>query len=182
MAQRHFYATADDLLPVFQDVEQRHTVVYSLMGSFESPQLAAVHSGAILPTLREPLADSNLVSCPDYLVTMHGTEVHVERRPQTKGGVRYLVDQLLNPDSVTLSHGGFFSDDVLLYGRVATVSKTKVAAQLHKAFCSSIAKRFTRVRAFYVGPNAIERWKHGCRLTIGANSPREADLAASERV
>jgi len=180
MARRHFYATADDLLPVFQDFERKHAVAYTLMGSFESPRLATVYSGATLPTLRSRVSDPNASSCPGYLITVRGTDVHTERCPLTNGGVRFLVDQLLNSDSITFSHGGFFSHDVLLYGRVATVSKTNVATSLHKALSSAIAKHFKRVKAFYVGPGALDRWKQGCRLTIGANSPKEYDLAGDD--
>ena len=97
--------------------------------------------------------------------------------PQTVGGIRYAVDQLVNPYSITFNHGGFFSPTILLYGRVDTVSDEETAIRLYRAFANAIGKSFKRVRAFWVGPDAYEHFRHGCRLTIGANSPTEYDLA-----
>jgi hypothetical protein len=47
-----FFATADDLLPVFERVEKRHSLAYTLRGLLESPVLTTVFSGAAIPTLR----------------------------------------------------------------------------------------------------------------------------------
>ncbi|MHB8866846.1 MAG: hypothetical protein ACYC6N_31170 [Pirellulaceae bacterium] len=92
------------------------------------------------------------------------------------GGVRYAVDQLINPDSVTFSHGGFFSLEVLLHGRVDTASDSAVAQELYRVFSSAIARVFVRVKAFWLGPQAKELFRNGCRLTMGAISPKEFDL------
>ena len=174
---RHFFATADDLLPVFDLVDRKHRLAYSLMGLHESADLSTVTKGADIPTLREVMDDPNAIACPAYLVTLEGAAVHVRDVLQQSGGIRYAVDQLVNPNSVTFSHGGFFSPDILLYGRVGTVSDSAVAKKLFRAFSSAIAKVFVRVKAFWVGPQAYELLRQGCRLTMGANSPKEYDLA-----
>jgi hypothetical protein len=90
--------------------------------------------------------------------------------------MRYAVDELINPDSITLSHGGFSSPEVLLYGRVSTASVSAVAKALYSAYANAIAKQFVRIQAFWVGPQAAEFLRKGCRLTIGAHSPKEYDL------
>ena len=41
----------------------------------------------------------------------------------------------------------------------------------------TIAKEFDRITAFWVGSQANELLRKGCRLTMGANSPKEYDLA-----
>jgi hypothetical protein len=88
-----------------------------------------------------------------------------------------LAYTLINPDSITFSHSGFFSPEILLYGRVGTASDSAVAKKLCRVFSSAIAKEFDRVKAFWVAPQANELLRKGCWLTIGAHSPKEYDLA-----
>jgi hypothetical protein len=174
---RHFFATGDDLLPVFDLVDRKHRLAYTLTGLHESPELCTVTKGTDIPTLRDVMAAANAIACPSYLVTLEGATVHVREVAQQGGGRRYAVDQLINPDSITFSHGGFFSPDILLYGRVGTVSVSEVSKKLFRAFSSAIAKEFVRIEAFWVGPQANELLRNGCRLTMGAHSPKEYDLA-----
>jgi hypothetical protein len=91
------------------------------------------------------------------------------------------VDQLRNPDSVTFTPAGIWDDDVILHGRVATASDSEASQALMRRFHVAIKKGFAKVKAFYVGPQAMELLKAGKRLTIAAQSPREFDLAAQER-
>ncbi len=133
--------------------------------------------GTDIPTLRDVMEAPNAIACPSYLVTLEGTKVQIREVPQQSGGIRYAVDQLINPDSITFSHGGFFSPEILLYGRVATVSDSAVAKKLFRAFSSAIAKEFIRIKGYWVGPQANGLLRKGCRLTMGAHSPKEYDLA-----
>jgi hypothetical protein len=176
--QRMFFATADDLLPVFERVEKRHGLAYTLRELAESAALTKVFSGAAIPTLRAPAPAPNAICGHPYLATPADVSVLVREVPQVGGGVRYTFDQVTTPDSVEVTPGGFYRDDILLYGRVATISTTPFSKQVYRAFASAIAARFRRVRAFYVGPQAAKFWRGGCRLTIGADSPIEYDLAA----
>lgn len=167
---RHFFATADDLLPIFNAVERRNRLVYTLMGLHESPELSAYHAGRDIATLRDVRHAPNTSVGPAYLVTLVGAHVVVRIVPQRNGSIRHAVDQLLNPDSITFEHGGFLSPEILLNGRVGTVSDSAVAKKLCRAFYAAIAKEFIRVNAFWVGPQAHDLLLKGCRLTMGADS------------
>ena len=175
MPQRHFFASPDDLLSVFERVESRHSVSFVLTGMFETSEFALFHAGAALPTLRLP-ASRQSIQCPTYLVVLRSTPVNVRSVPQRTGGVRYAIDQLENPDSTTLTHGGIHSPEVLISGRVATVSATPTGKKLQSAFSNAIENQFTRVNAFYVGPEAYELLQNGCRLTFNVDAPPEYDL------
>jgi len=175
--QRHFYATRNDLLPVLETFDRKHGVAYTLIGLLDSPALTTVHSGSAIATLDKPAPLSSASFGYQYLITPVEQGVVVREVPQRAGGIRYAVDQLANPISITFQHGGFFAEDILLYGRVATCSNHPTSAKLHRAFASAVAKHFARIRAFYVGPEAEGLLRRGCRLTIGADSPREYDLA-----
>jgi hypothetical protein len=111
------------------------------------------------------------------LVCDRATNVNV-RAFKGNGGIdRFCVDQLLNPNTVTFTPAGVWNEDILLDGRVATVSQTPASQELMKRFQKAITKYFTKIRAFYVGPEAHAMLKAGKRLAIGADSPREFDLA-----
>ena len=116
------------------------------------------------------------ISGPAYLVTDTDTEVALRELSPFQGHARWAIDQLANPDSTMLWHGGMYGDSVLLYGRVATASTSRVAASLQRVFESAIKKQFVRVRTFYVGAQAAALLDQGVRLTIGAESPKDYDL------
>ncbi len=175
--QPYFYATADDLLPVFEGVEARHPLAYLLCSLFRSPNRRSFAAGASLPALRKSPSHPSAMACPQYLVLPADQPVSLRDAPQHTGEIRYAVDQSANPDSITIQLGGLFAPKVLLAGRVATVSTTARAAQLHRAFASAIAKYFQRIKAFYVGPHAHQLWRGGCRLTQSAESQGGNDLA-----
>jgi hypothetical protein len=175
--QRLFFATADDLLPVFERVESKHRILYTLCGLFASRETSPVSSGTAIPSLHGPALHPNAIVCPAYLVTPSDYRVTVREVPQASGGVRYAVDQLANPDSITVQAGGIFPPDVLLHGRVASASSSSFSTQIYRAFTSAITKHFRHIRAFYVGAHAHELWERGYRLTPSAQSPKEYDLA-----
>jgi len=175
--QRQFFATADDLLPVFERVESKHELAYTLTGLLASSKLSAVYSGSAIPTLRSPAPHPKAICGPQYLVTPSQAVVSIHDVPQMEGVIRYAVDQLNNPDSITIQHGGIFCSNVLLCGRIGSASDTSFAKALHRAFASAIAKHFSRTQSYYVGPHATALLRQGWRLTIGADSPPEYNLA-----
>jgi hypothetical protein len=178
--QRHFFATKEDLIPVLAAFDAKHDVKYVLTGLLFSPELTVYTSGGSIDTLAVPARHANAVNGYNYLITPANEPVRIRNCPQTKGGIRYAVDQLINPRTICLLHGGFFSPDILLYGKVGTVSDDPIALKLYRAFCGLITKQFTHIRAFWVGRDAEKLLDSGCRLAIGADSPRDFDLAREQ--
>ena len=176
--QRLFFATADDLLPIFEAVERKHRLMYTLCGLFASNQVASASSGASIPTLRSPAPHESAIACPQYLVTAAGCQVAIREVRQDRGGVRYAIDQLTNSDSIVFQPGGLYPPNILLNGRAGSVSDSPFSTQVYRAFTSAIGKAFQRVNAFYVGPQAYELWRQGHRLTQAVQSPPEYDLAS----
>lgn len=176
MTQRHFFALPDDLLLVFEAVESKAAVSYTLAGVFDTPELSPVHAGRALPSLYLPAPGSS-TDCATYLVLPVEVAVQIRPVPTSLGPTRFAVDQLFNPASVTLSHGGFDANLALISGRVATASDAPQARRLQSAFSNAIGKLFERVNAYWVGPKAMEHFQRGGRLTFNASSPPEFDLA-----
>jgi hypothetical protein len=170
----HFFALRDDLVPVLDAAERIFDVKYVLAGMFESSSYEIFNHGRDIPNLGEAEAAS-AVSCACYLVTMRATPVNVEPR-RTIDGQRYCINQRINRDSITFSPGGLWREDILLYGRVATISASDLAQELLKGFGGPIMQQFRKVNAFYVGPQAFEMLEAGKRLTWAEQTPRDHDL------
>jgi hypothetical protein len=171
----HFYATRGDMLPVLEAVERDGPLQYVRTGNELSPDFETFLHGADIPNLGT--ADRETGSgCKAFLVTTTAVPITVRSRPGIGGVERYYMDQLVNPDTVCFTPAGIWGDDFVLNGRVATISDTPVPRDIMKRFYSAIRKRFTKVRAFWVGPEALALLGAGKRLTIAAQSPREFDL------
>jgi hypothetical protein len=174
--ERPFYAFADDLLTIFELVESEREVLYTSIKSSDSPYAKPFVTGASLPTLREPPPGDSAIAGHGYLVTFRETEIVGRRIDMLDGRAFYRFDQLLNPDSITLTPGAWHSSNALLYGRIATCTNSPSSHLLFGLFKRAIGKRFRRINTFWVGPQAEAAWKQGARLTIGLRSPQEYDL------
>lgn len=175
MSQLHFFALKADLLPVLEAIDAARQLQYVLTGNFESPELMAVLSDAEIPGLGSADSDA-AVSCASYLVCERRQSIEVRRVEGRNGRTRYCVDQLANPDTVTFTPAGLFSDEVVLCGRVATAYQTDRTRALMKLFSAAIKARFSKVNAFQVGPAAMAWLDAGKRLTMARQSPPDFDL------
>lgn len=147
------------------------------MELIHSPDLTTYRTDSSIATLGSPARYPNAINGSNYLITPAAEPVIVRSTPHCSGSVRYALDQSTNPKSICLLHGSFYSERVLLDGRVCTVSDDPTSLQLYRVYSSAVAKHFGRVRAYYVGPHAFEFLRSGYRLTIGADSPTDFDLA-----
>jgi hypothetical protein len=172
----HFFATPDDLLPVLVSVEAKHSIVYTPCGHVHKPKVAHFSTARNLPTLFQPQPYESAVGGPAYLITEAGTDVVLRQLSPYEGKDRWSVDQLANPDSTVLRHGGLYGDNVLLHGDVGTAYKTNVAMRLQRAFDAAIRKHFVKIGSFYVGPGAEALLDSGWRLTAAKQCPPEFDL------
>lgn len=161
---------------MLQMVEQGKPLKYVLMGSFTKPDLEIFWHGADIPDLGKASSES-AGGCNWFLVSSSDLQIAVRPEKTAEGVEFFPVDQLVNPDTVELNPGGIWKADILLEGRVATVSSSPASQELMKLFQKAIKKHFTKIRAFYVGPEAHSMLKAGKRLTIAEQSPREFDLA-----
>lgn len=176
----HFHAIKEDLLPVLQLVESKGPIKYVRMGNFLRNDFKdgsdVLYCGEEIPNLGKANADSSH-ACDTYLVCKQNQPIELRHFGGSDGRERVSVDQLANPDTVTFTAGGIWSDDIILEGRIATVSESQAAQDLMIRFHSAIKKTFQKVRAFYVGPKALTLLESGKRLTMSAQSSREFDLA-----
>jgi hypothetical protein len=172
----NIFATRDDLVPVLQEVELRHALKYLECGLFGDAERPVFHSSSELENLGISVAgDSNLE--PTFLVLRSQASLKVREVLQRRGGIKYAVDQMNNPESIALKPGGRYGDSAIIAGMVGTVHHDKVAGELMAAFLKAFKARFTRVKSYMVGPEALKLLNLGFRLTKSISSPREFDLA-----
>jgi hypothetical protein len=180
MKRISFFATKNDLLLVLCELEAKRKVKYTRAGRIEGPEYQAWESGAYLPGLGFAAADQS-VACDSFLILDGASAVTVTSQEMLSGDDRFDVDQARNPDSVNLNVGGEWVDGSLISGSATTNSETPVSQSLMRAIHSGIKKHFTRVQAFWVGPDALASLRAGKRLTYAVQSPPEYDLVEVPR-
>lgn len=198
MARRlHFFATGADLRPALEAVERAERLRYLPTGLFETPPQPR-DSLLDLPGLGIATT-GEWNSEPSYLVTRRDNQVSARRIPQRRGGVLWALDQLVNPTSVRLLPGGVMEREALLEeearlvkrgiavasavergliiaGKVDTASGDPGSLALFRLFLKEFTKRFRRIQAVWLGPEAEARFDNGARLTCGVGWSIECDL------
>lgn len=197
-----FYAANLDILTIAKDVEAQiplkyvrygHTTVLppeSFSSASEIPNLGTASHPSAVGCEKFVVCKSTTIVAPRPLkviterdlenstVVIGGHEIKMDKtqlRPIV-GKKRYAIDQLVNPNSIAFMPGGAWGVDVLLYGSISTSSKSSESRDLIERFYRAIKTHFTKVKAFYLGPQAMEWLKSGKRLTISVQSPKEFDL------
>jgi len=172
MAHILFFATKNDLLPILEAAEKTREIKYVRGDRLATPSSDSFLSGTTIPRLGQSSHES-AIGGDTFLVCDRS---QVIRPRQVSRSRSYIFDQLINPDTITFTPGGLWGDDVLLYGRFATASTSRISLELLKLFRSLIRKRFEKIKSYYVGQEAAQLLDQGKRLTIAAQSPRSIDL------
>lgn len=158
------YATQSDLLAVVQEACSVRPLEFAVMGLFDEAK----------PTvLNDP---EKLLPFTAYLVFDKGLGVIVRQVSQRKGGVKYAVDPMENPQAIVLRCGGLFDAQRLIAGDISTATRDAQSEALYALFAKVIRRRFDKIRSYYVGPAATQLLDSGVRLTSGAKSPETYDL------
>jgi hypothetical protein len=175
MSQILFYATKEDLLPILEFAEASKPLKYVRTGQHARSTPEVFLNWASIP---EPgtANDDSSIGCDSYLILVQSIAIVAREVLQHDGTTNFLFDQLANPDSVAITAGGARMPDVLLHGRVATASDSAQSKALMRLFASAFRKRFKKVKAYWVGNDALSQLQRGTRLTIAVGSPCEFDL------
>jgi hypothetical protein len=199
--QTHIFATRNDLLPGARRAERELAIKYvrsdGLREDRDFEEYASLESWKELGqnTTGDHVGGYSLLVVPKRsrieirrILRQAGTVASVfdELLPTASrlllgGEVRYALDQLKNPQSVSFLPGGIFEKkNVLVCGHIGTASNDPKSVGLYKAFVTAITKGFERIGAYRVGPEAVRLMDEGYRMvTIGVGSPREYDLRRS---
>jgi hypothetical protein len=176
MPQIHFYATREDLEPVIRAIEDTATFRYARTGLHTSSIYPEYLSALDIPSLGRATGDQAMM-CEAYLVVRKSERIAIREIPQNCGGMRYAVDQLVNPRSIVFQSGGVRDGRVVICSRVSTTGQSEEAKAMFRLFAGRLKKSFEKRQAFYVGPSVMRLKEEGFRLTMAVQSPKEYDLA-----
>jgi hypothetical protein len=176
MKQILFFALRNDMVSVLNRFDAMGAVKYIASGVISSPSCSSFDRGASIPDLGKA-SNASAINCQSFLIGTSDTEIRLRPLADDDCRMRFAVDQLENPDTITFSPGGLWKDGILLHGRASTVSQSKMSQELMKRFQKALKVDFQKVKAYYVGLEALELLKNGQRLTSSAQSPRDLDLA-----
>jgi hypothetical protein len=175
MARIPFFSTGPDSLHLVEAVEAVEGLQYVRTGNQLTPNFETFLRAAVIPNLG--IADHETGSvCSAVLIAKTTASIRVRTLTGSDGGRRYLMDQLLNLDSVTFTPAGMWGDDIILQGTIGTASSSKASMELMKKFQTVFNNSFTKVRGVFIGPQALAMFKAGKRLTHAVQSPAEFDL------
>jgi hypothetical protein len=171
------YATRNDMLYGIHRIEKVKPVEYVLTGMFDNDYVTRYPSVDDLPNFGISVSGEHLLE-PQYLVVPAGTAIQTERIPQRRGGIKFAINPRLNPIEHILFHpGGLYRDEALISGEMGLgVTYNEVSVDIYELFSNELFEDFVTVKAFHVGPEALELLKKGFRLTPGIKSSREIDL------
>jgi len=172
----YFFATKRDIEPLLTSIESKHEIKYVRAGNSDSSKVVTLSSGLQIPNLG--FAESGDWNHNQWWLVMEPSAT-VQTRTITlrRGGTRYAIDQRLNPDSIVFKPGGIFQDNVVVAGTAGTISDEPVSNELINLFTRETRRQFTRIRSFFVGPEAEELLDKGYRLTTSITAIKECDLA-----
>lgn len=172
-----FFATLEDIKPLFQEIEDSIKIFYYSAGLYNCSKIS---------TFRTIFETSNLafVSSGDwnkierYLILKEDENLNIREVIQRDGSMKFAVDQMNNLKSLEFKIGGIFSDKekVIVAGRVSTISDDIDSNELFKLFSSRIKRNFKKNDTFYVGSTAETKLKEGWRLVTNEKSPIDYDL------
>jgi hypothetical protein len=173
-----FFTTKKDLLPILAAFENSIQCKYIRAGRYLNPTCSPLDNGASIPDLGKASNPSS-IACDSFLICEQTLDVKFRSlQSASASSENFFLDQLINPDSVILTPGGMWDENILLHGRIATASTSEVSARLLRGFENALKRHSVKVKAFYVGAEALGLLKTGWRLTAAAQSPPEYDLAA----
>lgn len=174
--QFHFYALKPDMLSLLGAAEQQKPLRYTKTGNLTKPDFLAYRNGLSIPNLGEACRPAATL-CDRFLITPSEISANIEVFDASGGVRRYLVDQRLNQDSVTIQLSGVWDGRIIISGSMGTVSNTPIAKGLMKQFDKAFrAASFAKVGHYLVGPDALEFLKQGGRLTPAEQCPPDLDL------
>ncbi len=99
--QTFFYGTSNDIKSLISLVEQNNKLDYCLAGLLDQAEMRNYSSLLELPLIGIAKSQDEDF-CEAFLVTYEQTQVNVREVKQSKGGVKYAIDQLINPNQSLL--------------------------------------------------------------------------------
>lgn len=170
----YFFATLRDIEQNVKALESAHPFQYVRHRLSDSAECVPYHSILNLAALGECKSGST-VNADRYLILKPDLSVHMEQVPQRRGGVLYAVDQIQNPSAAFLALGGIFHSNCLIAWELMATSDPR-SHETFRVFRRILFGGFRKVKYALVGPEALDLYQQGWRLTQDAGRNPLYDL------
>lgn len=176
MRYLYIYITPDDVISLAQHVESGCPLQYMQTGNFTAPPNERFLRCEDIPNIGLSSNNQSAFSAT-YLTVPFDAQINIRQLPGVGGVTRFLVDQLINPDSILFQPAGPWKDDFVIEGTISTVSDTAIAQDLMKRFRAAFKPcGFKKLDRYYLGPQAFQMFEEGKRLVQHEKAPPEYDL------
>jgi hypothetical protein len=169
--QALFFGDQNDFMELVSLIDKGNQLNYCLAGLWDQEDIRSYSSLLEVP-LFGTTKETNREFCPGFVVSFRHTSINAREVKQSKGGVKYAFDQLINPKSVIFRPGGPNGEaNLLIEGNVSTVSDDPESIQVYNVLVHAIRKLFKKKKNVYIGKGAYELYKNGWRLTHSMGAP-----------
>jgi hypothetical protein len=174
MKSTYFYFTPEDWRLIVES-ELLKEYYYYLTGVFSSKTVTKYSLLSEIPSLGISQHGEN-VQEDSYLIMKKSDELKIREIKLRTGQIHYAIDQLVNPNSVILRPCGLFNGNVMIFGEIGTVHKTKISNEICNSISILIKKYSIKIQTFYLGQNAMELFTKGIRFTGNVKSQENYNL------
>lgn len=168
-----FFADTTDIHHLLICIEQENAYHFISMGSFEDKEIQKFNKISEVPGIGIS-NDGDDVSNHSFLVMNTGDEPYVRSVPQRKGGIRYIIDQQHNENSIIIRIGGRYKDAIIA-SSIGTIHSNSISLSIFKTF-EKYVKKMKRTNQYFIGDAALKAFTNGVRLTRNYKSPIEYDV------
>jgi len=162
--QIFFYGLEIDLRDILKHIEQNFEVKYIKVGLLDYTPDTIDSFLDTENTIGVSLyKDWNQVD--KYMIIPKTEEVEIRNVPQKRGGLKYAIDQMKNPNSIIFYSGGVYNESFIIASKIGTISQTEFSKKIFKSVSSYIKKGFQKEGAFYISDESLKKQKQGVILT-----------------
>jgi hypothetical protein len=175
MSAIYVYTCGEDLFMLLSRIESLHEIKYVRAGEITGPSVEEYESYSTIPNLGRATGIRSRRS-GSYLIVERNYDARVETTKMFDGNLCFDVEQPQNPESILFCPGGELGERTIIMGDFSTISNTEVSLKLFRTVRSEIRKDFTKIKRYWLGPEALLAFRNGWRLTHAADTSSIYDL------
>ncbi len=165
-AKRIFiYATFNDLVEVLTCIDKDLNVKYYKSGLLNFEEIKEYNSLISCNEIFKAKFGESIM-CDSFIIVDKNSEVGIREVAQYKNGIKYAIDQKINPFSVVLRPGGIFDEARgVIEGEISTMHLNDISIDLFGRVASCFKKKLKKKGRYYIGEEAFKLYQDGWRLT-----------------
>lgn len=129
-----------------------------------------------IPSLGYVTGDQPL-NCETYLIMPIASKLKIEVDELEDGMVQVFSSMANNDNSIKFQPSGYFSNEIIICGKITTDYNTPFTRRILKRFIHSLKKKCNKVNGYYLSPSCLSAYKEGVRLIVASiHAPKEYDF------